>query len=245
MSIRRVGGGRVIDEGPSSASATGLRAVASLEIPGIRSAPIDGGAGPVERRRATEDELIASRAREVQTSPIAPVRAPQLSPPEDPVMPIQPLPAFEEAEPDPKLQKVAEAAQLASLAFSAHQAAERAWNECRRALMEAWRSLGLETDDELVDHAWQRLGLDDQDAADPGTTETRAPANGEGPGPMPPYQRRIVDALIESNGDRQEAARRLGIKTVSLTGSLSGIRRRTDLTAEERAAITSRRRADG
>lgn len=69
----------------------------------------------------------------------------------------------------------------------------------------------------------------------------KAEASGGGPEPMPAYQRRILDELIRSNGDRPAAAAALGYKPTSLVGSLGPIRKRTDLTEIERAAISSRR----
>lgn len=58
---------------------------------------------------------------------------------------------------------------------------------------------------------------------------------------MAPYMRRIVDALVATRGDRRAASDRLGIKPVSLAATLSTIRKRSDLTAGERAVVGRRR----
>lgn len=58
---------------------------------------------------------------------------------------------------------------------------------------------------------------------------------------MAPYQRRILDALLETNGDRAAAADKLRAKLTSLVGSLGAIRKRTDLTEQERAVLGPRR----
>lgn len=61
-------------------------------------------------------------------------------------------------------------------------------------------------------------------------------------GAMPPFLRRMLDALVETNGDRDAAAAKVGIKSGSLAGSLSRLRNRPDLTDAERAALLPTRR---
>jgi hypothetical protein len=61
-------------------------------------------------------------------------------------------------------------------------------------------------------------------------------------GGMPQYMRRMLDALVETNGDRTAAAAKLGQSPVSFNGTLSRIRGRSDLTDAERAVLANHAR---
>lgn len=66
-------------------------------------------------------------------------------------------------------------------------------------------------------------------------------AAGGGPGSIPPYQRRMLDALVAANGNVPAAAAAIGIKATSLTGTMGRLRKLNGLTDAERAVVARKR----
>jgi hypothetical protein len=217
-----------------------------------------------DARRRTE-QLPSPIARVVARPVVIPPR-----PPEEPVMAEQPQIAAPSVTPREKLEALDVAVGEAMEAAAALEAARIRWEAADRALRSAWAKLDapasvaiedasrapvrLQATPEMTAASRRRGAVASKavrEARDAGATPRQAmeagrkakAATGGSNGTMPPYQRRMVDALLSRGGDRKAAAAALGITHESLTGTLPRIRARTDLTAAERDVVATTRKA--
>jgi hypothetical protein len=283
------------DEGGSSAASNDpMAAYGRLSVAGFRGDVAEtptGGAGPIERRKATPEELAAARAREAKPTHLVAVGGGIARP--APVTtnaaltqqsrqrgaeanrariaasrpsPVQEEPVSEAEQDIPGIIPDELPFQTPELITPCSSCVHEPVCAIRMTLDPlAFRLVTVEDLDEALTVRTPNVVIDCRHylaqavqmiavavpprakkatrAAKPkAEPEAKAePATGGGPAPMQPFLRRMLDALVEADGDRTAAATKLGIKRTSLIGTLGKLRSRGDLTEQERAAISSAR----
>lgn len=255
-----------IPEGPASAAATSaLAMLGRVAVPDEADEGPTGGSGEIERRQATDAQRAAWRDAAPAVSPIAPVRAtpkPAVVPrpipalittvTEELVMPA-PTPLSVAQVVDPSLSNLQAAVQEAIAADAAMVEAMQRWHAASAAMRAAWDATGLDVDPEDAQppdgppmaHHVLEIVVDRQ----PSRAEVRHeqlvngdPADPQAAKPtIPPFKRRMLDALVANEGDYTKTAKALGLKRSSVLGTMSSLRKLTGLTEAEQAVVARRR----
>jgi hypothetical protein len=197
------------------------------------------------RLRGAERHVEVLAERRADSPPIRIVDPPVAAPEETHTMDAPPATELEEA-----LGRINSASLEAIEALTDVRMASRRWAAAQEQLAVAYRDAGLtepgatngtpepvrlavvasQTTPDQIETARRLSPVD--------ALERNGTANGTG---RPAYVQRMLDALVEANGDFTTAARTIGLKRSSLVGSMSKLRAREDLTDAERVVVARKR----